>query len=147
MDNTGYLIVRRCNRMELVHDTNRFCVGFWFFSAFSADSVFRTFKIYNSYNYWYHWPWSRLLLLLLFVITCVHDTYSYIPESNHVSTVYSVTVHLGCLGGGRGSSGSARWSRNFSGNICVEVSQRQHSLHQCVPPNKYVSWFLVIYWQ
>jgi hypothetical protein len=35
-----------------------------------------------------------LLLLLLFVITFMHGIYNYVPETNHVSRVHSVTAIL-----------------------------------------------------
>jgi hypothetical protein len=35
-----------------------------------------------------------LLLLLLFVITFMHGIHTYIPESHHVSRVYSVAAIL-----------------------------------------------------
>ena len=35
-----------------------------------------------------------LSLLLLFIITFRHGTYSYAPETNHVSRVYSVAAVL-----------------------------------------------------
>jgi len=35
-----------------------------------------------------------LLLLLLLVVTFMHGIYNYIPETNHVSAVYSVATIL-----------------------------------------------------
>jgi hypothetical protein len=50
----------------------------------------------------------------------------------YILFLISVTAHLGCVGGGVqlrfGEMGSYPKSE-----YCVEVSQRLHSLHQCVP--------------
>jgi hypothetical protein len=42
----------------------------------------------------YYKPFN-LLFLLLFVITFMQDTYNYIPETIHISQVYSACAGLG----------------------------------------------------
>jgi hypothetical protein len=35
-----------------------------------------------------------IIIIIILVITCTHDIYNYIPETNHVSWVYSVAAVL-----------------------------------------------------
>ena len=35
-----------------------------------------------------------IIIIIIPVITCMHGIYNYIPETNHVSTVYSVAAVL-----------------------------------------------------
>ena len=55
-----------------------------------------------------------------------------------------VTFHLGCGGGGVGQLNFSEMRSYPQWEYCVEVSQRQHSLHQCVPKEILCTDFLFI---
>jgi hypothetical protein len=35
-----------------------------------------------------------IIIIIIIIITCMHGIYNYIPETNHVSSVHSVTAVL-----------------------------------------------------